>query len=271
MKTALTIAGSDSGGGAGIQADLKTFAAHGVFGTSAVTALTAQNTLGVQGVFEVPPDFVGAQIDSVALDIGADAVKIGMISNAGIIEVVAAKLAEHSLFPLVLDPVMVAKGGDALLREDAKAALVRILLPLATVVTPNIPEAEALCGFAISGLDDMRRAARAILDLGPKAVVVKGGHLVAGDESVDIFFDGKEFSGAPGRPHRIEEHAWDGLQLLLRHSRRPGAGPAPRRSRALGQVLRHANHRRFGRSRDRTRARADESHGLTLEASPAFG
>ncbi|MGO8694339.1 MAG: bifunctional hydroxymethylpyrimidine kinase/phosphomethylpyrimidine kinase [Rectinemataceae bacterium] len=202
MKTALTIAGSDSGGGAGIQADLKTFAAHGVFGTSAVTALTAQNTLGVQGVFEVPPDFVGAQIDSVALDIGADAVKIGMISNAGIIEVVAAKLAEHSLFPLVLDPVMVAKGGDALLREDAKAALVRILLPLATVVTPNIPEAEALCGFAISGLDDMRRAARAILDLGPKAVVVKGGHLVAGDESVDIFFDGKEFSELPAA--RIE-------------------------------------------------------------------
>lgn len=137
-----------------------------------------------------------------ALDIGADAVKIGMISNAGIIEVVAAKLAEHSLFPLVLDPVMVAKGGDALLREDAKAALVRILLPLATVVTPNIPEAEALCGFAISGLDDMRRAARAILDLGPKAVVVKGGHLVAGDESVDIFFDGKEFSELPAA--RIE-------------------------------------------------------------------
>jgi hydroxymethylpyrimidine/phosphomethylpyrimidine kinase len=193
MKTALTIAGSDSGGGAGIQADLKTFAAHGVFGTSAVTALTAQNTLGVQGVFEIPADFVGRQIDSIARDIGADAVKIGMISNAGIIEVVTAKIAEYSLLPLVLDPVMVAKGGDSLLRDDAKEALIRILLPAATIVTPNLPEAEVLCGFAISGIDDMHRAARAILALGPKAVVVKGGHLADRHESVDVFFDGKDF------------------------------------------------------------------------------
>jgi hydroxymethylpyrimidine/phosphomethylpyrimidine kinase len=193
MKRALTIAGSDSGGGAGIQADLKTFAAHGVFGTSAITALTAQNTLGVQGVFEIPADFVGRQIDSIARDIGADAVKIGMISNAEIIEVVAAKIAEHSLLPLVLDPVMVAKGGDSLLRDDAKEALIRILLPAATIVTPNLPEAEVLCGFAISGIDDMHRAARAILALGPKAVVVKGGHLADRHESVDVFYDGKDF------------------------------------------------------------------------------
>ena len=130
MKRAMTIAGSDSGGGAGIQADLKTFAAHGVFGTCAVTALTAQNTLGVQGVFEVPPTSSALQIDSIARDIGADAVKIGMLSNAAIIEVVAAKIAEQSLGPLVLDPVMVAKGGDRLLREDAKEALIRVLLPL---------------------------------------------------------------------------------------------------------------------------------------------
>jgi hydroxymethylpyrimidine/phosphomethylpyrimidine kinase len=193
MKTVLTIAGSDSGGGAGIQADLKTFAAHGVFGTSAVTALTAQNTLGVQGVFEIPADFVGRQIDSIARDIGADAVKIGMISNAGIIEVVTAKIAEYSLLPLVLDPVMVAKGGDSLLRDDAKEALIRILLPAVTIVTPNLPEAEVLCGFAISGIDDMHRAARAILALGPKAVVVKGGHLADRHESVDVFYDGKDF------------------------------------------------------------------------------
>ena len=129
MKTAMTIAGSGSGGGAGIQADLKTFAAHGVFGTSAITASTAQNTLGVQGVFELPSGIRRRFIDSVARDIGADAVKIGMISNAAIIGIVAAKITEYSLFPVVLDPVMVAKGGDALLREDAKAALVRILLP----------------------------------------------------------------------------------------------------------------------------------------------
>jgi hydroxymethylpyrimidine/phosphomethylpyrimidine kinase len=194
MKKALTIAGSDSGGGAGIQADLKTFAAHGVFGVCAVTALTAQNTLGVQGVFEIPPGFVGLQIDSVARDIGADAVKIGMLSNAGIIEMVAAKLAEYALGPVVLDPVMVAKGGDPLLREEAREALVAILLPLATVVTPNVPEAEILCGFAIRSAQDMRNAARAIRALGPKAVVVKGGHLLDGDSSVDILFDGRNFT-----------------------------------------------------------------------------
>jgi hydroxymethylpyrimidine/phosphomethylpyrimidine kinase len=193
MKRALTIAGSDSGGGAGIQADLKTFAAHGVFGTSAVTALTAQNTLGVQGVLEISADFVGRQIDSIARDIGSDAVKVGMLSNAEIIEVVAAKIAEYSLLPLVLDPVMVAKGGDSLLRDDAKEALIRILLPAATIVTPNLPEAEVLCGFAISGIEDMHRASRAILGLGPKAVVIKGGHLADRHQSVDVFYDGKDF------------------------------------------------------------------------------
>ncbi len=193
MKRALTIAGSDSGGGAGIQADLKTFAAYGVFGASAVTALTAQNSLGVQGVFDVPADFVGLQIDSVARDIGADAVKIGMLSNASIIGIVAAKIVEHSLGPIVLDPVMVAKGGDRLLREDAIRALVEVLLPLATIATPNLPEAEVLCGFAIRGMEDMRRAARAVHALGPKAVVVKGGHLSDRRDSVDILFDGEEF------------------------------------------------------------------------------
>jgi hydroxymethylpyrimidine/phosphomethylpyrimidine kinase len=194
MKRALTIAGSDSGGGAGIQADLKTFAAHGVFGTSAVTALTAQNSLGVQGVFEIPADFVGLQIDSVARDIGADAVKIGMLSSASIIAIVAAKIVEHSLGPIVLDPVMVAKGGDRLLRDDAREALIETLLPLAAIATPNLPEAEVLCGFAIRGIEDMRRAARAIHALGPKAVVVKGGHLPDRGESVDVLFDGEDFA-----------------------------------------------------------------------------
>jgi hydroxymethylpyrimidine/phosphomethylpyrimidine kinase len=193
MKRALTIAGSDSGGGAGIQADLKTFAAHGVYGTSAITALTAQNSLGVQGVLDISAEFVALQIDSVAADIGADAVKIGMLSNPEIIAAVAAKIAELALGPVVLDPVMVAKGGDRLLRRDAEEVLVKMLFPLAAVVTPNLPEAEALCGFAIRGTDDMRRAAEAILALGPKAVVVKGGHFLELAESVDVLYDGREF------------------------------------------------------------------------------
>jgi hydroxymethylpyrimidine/phosphomethylpyrimidine kinase len=193
MKRALTIAGSDSGGGAGIQADLKTFAARGVFGMSAITALTAQNTLGVQGVFEIPPEFVAQQIDSVVQDIGVDVVKTGMIANAGIIGTVAAKIREYGLTPVVVDPVMMAKSGDPLLRDDARAILIRLLLPLATVVTPNLPEAQVLCGFEIASLDDMRRAARAIQALGPKNVVVKGGHLLDPDESTDVLFDGEQF------------------------------------------------------------------------------
>jgi len=197
MKRALTIAGSDSGGGAGIQADLKTFAALGVFGMSAITALTAQNTLGVQGVFEIPSEFVAAQIDSVVVDIGVDAVKTGMIANEGIIEAVAAKIIEHRLGPVVVDPVMMAKGGDPLLKEGARETLIRRLLPLAAVVTPNLPEAEALCGFAIASLDDMRRAAREILALGPRSVVVKGGHFIDPKESTDLFFDGDTFEELP--------------------------------------------------------------------------
>jgi hydroxymethylpyrimidine/phosphomethylpyrimidine kinase len=193
MKRALTIAGSDSGGGAGIQADLKTFAAHGVFGMSAITALTAQNTLGVQGVLEIPPEFVGLQIDSVMRDLGADVVKIGMLANEGIIRMVAAKIVEYRVEALVVDPVMVAKGGDALLHAEARDSLIKSLLPLATVLTPNLPEAQELCGFEIRSLDDMRAAARAIRALGPKAVVVKGGHLVDPDESRDVLFDGRDF------------------------------------------------------------------------------
>jgi len=197
MKKAMTIAGSDSGGGAGIQADLKTFAALGVFGTSAITALTAQNTRGVLGVFPVTPEFVGLQIDAIAKDIGADAVKTGMLANRGIIEVVAAKIAEHRLGPLVVDPVMVAKGGDRLLEPQARDALIGLLLPLAAVVTPNLPEAEVLCGFPVTDLDGMRRAARAIHEQGPRCVVVKGGHLEgmgkARAKSIDLSFDGERF------------------------------------------------------------------------------
>ena len=193
MKRALTIAGSDSGGGAGIQADLKTFAARGVYGMSAITALTAQNTLGVQGVFEIPPDFVALQIDSVVSDIGVDAVKTGMLSSAPIIAVIAAKVREYHLSPLVVDPVMVAKGGDLLLRDDARPALIEQLLPLATVVTPNLHEAQVLCGFEIHTLAEMRQAAQLIYGMGAHNVVVKGGHLPAESDAIDLLYDGLTF------------------------------------------------------------------------------
>ena len=192
MKTALTIAGSDSGGGAGIQADLKTFAAHRVYGTSALTAVTAQNTLGVTAWQALPADLVIAQIEAVAGDIGADAVKIGMLANAAIVEAVAATIAELDLPLVVVDPVMIAKGGDRLLAEDAAGALRTELLPRAHIVTPNIPEAEALTGLSIRSVDDMRRAAERIRELGPYGVVVKGGHL-GGPESVDVAYLGGEF------------------------------------------------------------------------------
>ena len=185
MKRALTIAGSDSGGGAGIQADLKTFAAHGVYGTSAITALTAQNTLGVMGVHVVPAEFVTQQIEAVAGDIGCDAVKTGMLATSAIVEATAAAVEALDLPNLVVDPVMVAKGGDRLLSEDAVHAIKTSLLRLARVVTPNIPEAEVLAGIPITSLEAMRAAARAILGMGPRAVIVKGGHL-PGSESVDL-------------------------------------------------------------------------------------
>jgi hydroxymethylpyrimidine/phosphomethylpyrimidine kinase len=190
MKRALTIAGSDSGAGAGIQADLKTFAAHGVYGTSAITALTAQNTLGVAGVYPVPAEFVTLQIETVVSDIGCDAVKTGMLATSAIVEAVAAAIESLDLPNLVVDPVMVAKGGDRLLDADAVHALRTTLLRLARVVTPNIPEAEVLAAMPIVSLDDMRAAGRRILKLGPKAVIVKGGHL-AGDEATDLLISGR--------------------------------------------------------------------------------
>lgn len=193
IPRAMTIAGSDSGGGAGIQADLKTFAAMGVFGTSAITALTAQNTRAVIAVVELAPEFVAAQIDAIVTDIGVDAAKTGMLANAAIIEAVAAKVGEHRIEQLVVDPVMVAKSGASLLRPDAVDALRRVLLPLALVVTPNLPEASALAGRSIQTIDQMKEAARAIVDLGPRSVVVKGGHLRESGESVDLFFNGREF------------------------------------------------------------------------------
>jgi hydroxymethylpyrimidine/phosphomethylpyrimidine kinase len=188
MKTALTIAGSDSGGGAGIQADLKTFAAHGVYGTSAITALTAQNTLGVTGIHTVPAEFVTAQIEAVAADLGCDAVKTGMLATAAIVEAVAAAIEALDLPNLVVDPVMVAKGGDRLLTDDAVHAMRTVLLRLARIVTPNVPEAEALAGIPVRSVGDMHAAGRRILALGPAAVLVKGGHL-PGATVTDVLVD----------------------------------------------------------------------------------
>lgn len=187
---ALTIAGSDSGGGAGIQADLKVFFALGCHGMSALTALTAQNTVGVTGIHEVPPEFVIAQIDAVASDIGVDAAKTGMLASAPIVGAVAKAVEAHDLRNLVVDPVFVAKSGDRLLQQDAVAALVDDLFPLATVITPNLHEAGALLGRDISARAEMKEAARALKELGPRAVLVKGGHLEG--DAVDIFWDGRD-------------------------------------------------------------------------------
>jgi len=185
MRTALTIAGSDSGGGAGIQADLKTFAACGVYGTSAITAVTAQNTLGVTAWEPVSTELVIAQIEAVAGDIPPAAVKTGMLPTAAIVEAVSAAIEGLDLPNLVVDPVMVAKGGDRLLRDDAVAAMKTHLFRLAEVLTPNIPEAEALTGMRITSVDDMLAAARRIREMGPRVVIVKGGH-AASLESVDV-------------------------------------------------------------------------------------
>ncbi len=191
VPRALTIAGSDSGGGAGIQADLKTFAALGVFGMSAITALTAQNTVGVTGIVEMAPEFIRQQIDAVVTDIGVDAAKTGMLSSAPIIEAVADGIRRHRITALVVDPVMIAKSGATLLRPEAREALRRLLLPLAQVLTPNLHEAAALVDRRVGTLAEMEEAARALHALGPRYVVVKGGHLEGA--AVDIVFDGSQF------------------------------------------------------------------------------
>ncbi len=183
----LTIAGSDSGGGAGIQADLKTFSALGCYGMSVITVLTAQNTKGVTGIHAVPPLFAAEQMDAVLNDIGADAVKIGMLYSAELTEVVARGLMKHGVKKIVLDPVMVAQSGDKLLQNDAIEALKKYMIPLAAVVTPNLPEAEVLTGEKISGYEEMRGAARHISRHGCLSVLIKGGHSENGD-SDDLLY-----------------------------------------------------------------------------------
>lgn len=185
----LTIAGSDPSGGAGIQADLKTFSRLGVYGMTIIAAMTAQNTVGVTAVLEVPPSFIEQQLDAVLSDIRPDAVKTGMLLTEGAVESVARKLKQYKTANLVVDPVMASSSGAALLHSDASAALRRELLPLARVITPNLDEAAALTGRTVRTVEDMEAAARHIFDMGPRYVLVKGGHL-EGDEAIDILFDG---------------------------------------------------------------------------------
>ncbi len=192
MFSALTIAGSDSGGGAGIQADLKTFQSLGVYGSSAITCVTAQNTREVTAVFPLPPELVKNQIDAVMTDIAPSAVKTGMLGNAGIIMAVAAKMKEYAVERLVVDPVMIATSGDPLIEEDAIEIVRELLLPLALVVTPNLREAGVLAGFPVTGLRAMKEAARVIRDQGPRCVVIKGGH--RSRDANDLVYDGKEMA-----------------------------------------------------------------------------
>ena len=187
MKTALTIAGSDSSGGAGIQADMKTMIANGVYAMSAITALTAQNTTGVQGIFEVTPEFLEQEIDSIFTDIRPDAVKIGMVSSTGLIESIAKKLTEYKAENIVVDPVMVATSGSRLISEDAIGALKEKLLPMATVLTPNIPETEVLSGMEVKTAEDMVEAAKYISETYHCAVLCKGGHQL--NDANDLLYE----------------------------------------------------------------------------------
>jgi hydroxymethylpyrimidine/phosphomethylpyrimidine kinase len=192
VPIALTVAGSDSGGGAGIQADLKTFQELDVFGMSVVTALTAQNTVGVHGVHEVPAEFVTQQLDVVLSDIGADVVKTGMLSSRPIIDAVVKGLAAHDVTRLIVDPVCASKHGDPLLRPDAVEALRTAVVPMAEVVTPNLGEVQVLTGVEVRTRADMPAAAEAVKALGPAWVLIKGGHLGDDEQAIDLLFDGSE-------------------------------------------------------------------------------
>ena len=191
IKSALTIAGSDSGGGAGIQADLKTFFAHGVYGTSVITAVTAQNTTGVYGVLEIDPSFVELQIKTVLKDIDIKSIKIGMLSSSKIIEHVANALKNKNDIPIILDPVMVAKSGDPLLKPEAVQSLIKYLFPVAYLVTPNLHETSIITGINVVTVSDMQKAAKVIKSMGAKNVLIKGGHLEG--DAIDILYEGDEF------------------------------------------------------------------------------
>lgn len=224
LPIALTIAGSDSGGGAGIQADLKTFHAFGVYGTSAITAITVQNTLGVTGIHPIPLETVRGQIDAVASDLPPASVKTGMLATVPLVETVARAIREHGLVNLVVDPVMVATSGDRLLETDAEEAIARFLLPLAALVTPNLHEARILTGLPVEGEEGMEAAARQLVERGAAAALVKGGHL-GGGEAVDLLFDGKQV------------HRWRRPRILTRHTHGTGCTLSAAVAAGLAQGL----------------------------------
>ena len=232
VPKALTIAGSDSGGGAGIQADLKTFSAFRVFGMSVLTAVTAQNSVGVQGVLDLSPELVALQLDSVLSDLGADAIKTGMLATGPVVAAVADRLRAHGQTAVVVDPVMSATSGDVLLAADARGALVKELLPLALVVTPNLDEAAALADMPVTTEAEMEEAARRIHALGPRSVLVKGGHLP--DSATDVLWDGKTL--ARFRASRLAGAATHGTGCTL--SAAIAAGLA--RGTPLGDAVREA-------------------------------
>jgi hydroxymethylpyrimidine/phosphomethylpyrimidine kinase len=190
IPVALTIAGSDSGGGAGIQADIKSMQANGVFAASVITAVTSQNTVAVTDAMDLPVSIIASQLDAVMSDLPVAAAKTGMLSSVEIIECVSQKVAEHTIGPLVVDPVMISKSGFPLLKDDAVDALIKLLLPLAEVCTPNAHEAARLVGYELSSESDAAKAAEQIFEMGPRAVLVKGGHLDAEEDAVDVLFDG---------------------------------------------------------------------------------
>ena len=242
----LSIAGVDPSGGAGIAADLKTFAALGAYGMAAVTAVTVQNTQGVRGFRLMEPAFVADQIDAVFEDIRVDAVKIGMVGSAAIAEAIAGALRRHGARHVVVDPVMVAKGGDPLLTADAVAAIRDTLVPLAEVITPNLPEAAVLLGAPEPrDLDEMGAMARDLLRLGPASVLLKGGHL-DGPDSADIYCDARDARRARRPPHRDEEHPRHRLHAVVSPRRAPPPPSATRR-RPAGKGLRHRRHPRADR------------------------
>jgi hydroxymethylpyrimidine/phosphomethylpyrimidine kinase len=225
MQVAMTIAGSDSGGGAGIQGDLKVFFALGCHGTSAITALTAQNTVAVTGIHEVPDEFVVQQIEAIASDIGVDAAKTGMLSSPRIVEAVAKAVEANEIEKLVVDPVFVSKHRDKLLADEAIDALKTRLIPLATLITPNLYEASGLLGREVASLQEMRRAAEDLLAVGPGAVLVKGGHL-PGDRAIDVLYDGIEMIELDGPRYDTEDTHGTGCAISAAITARLAHGDA---------------------------------------------
>jgi len=268
---AVTIAGSDSGGGAGIQADLKTFSALGVYGASVIAALTAQNTKGVTGIHDVPPDFITAQIDAVFSDLDVRAVKIGMLSQPAVIEAVAAGLDRWNAKNVVLDPVMVATSGDRLLNPDAVDVLKRVLIPRALVITPNLPEAAALLDEPLArNEDEMLAQAGRLRDGGAQAVLIKGGHS-EGRRQRRHAGAGVVVHAARHAARRHAEHAWHRLHAVVRHRGRSCQGARPRRRRARGKSLCQRGDRGVRAADDRFRPRAGASFPQVVVISTGRG